>query len=435
MLIVAMSKIKNFDDLALTSLRKAALLIAEAGLEAIDTGKAIKKNVRLENEKLIIKDNEFSLANVKRIFFIGVGKCAAEAAKAIEGILGEKLQSGVLIDVVPPPDLKKIRAFQGTHPLPTEANIAAAKEIVLLLKNLNENDFVIFIVSGGGSTFLCLPEDRACDEEAKIIRALMDAGADISEINTVRKHLSLARGGYLAKYAYPARGVALIFSDVPGNDIQFIASGPTVKDETTIHDAEKILERYDIPRVCGIPDCGLVETPKEEKFFAGIKNMIIVSNKIALGAMANKAEELGFKAKIQTDSLTGRAREVAKNIMEDLHKMPEKTALFYGGETTLVVRNSLSKGGRNMHFALSALQYLKDDELIIGLASDGRDNGDFAGAICDKMTKEKAFAKKLDILEYLDANNEYPFFEKAGDYILTGITGSNVSDLIIAIHD
>ena len=151
--------------------------------------------------------------------------------------------------------------------------------------------------------------------------------------------------------------------------------------------------------------------------------------------MASKAEELGFKAKIQTDSLVGRAREAAKNIVEELHKTPPKTALLYGGETTLVVHDTKSKGGRNMHFALSALQYLKDDELIIGLASDGRDNGDFAGAICDKMTKEKAFAKKLDILEYLDANNEYPFFEAVGDYILTGITGSNVSDLIIAIKN
>ena len=330
---------------------------------------------------------------------------------------------------------QKIKSFEGSHPLPSETNVKAAKEIVAILSNLNENDFVIFIVSGGGSTLLCLPEDRACEEEAKIFHALMDAGADIREINVVRKHLSLARGGHLAKYAFPARGVSLIFSDVPGNNIQFIASGPTVKDETTIEDAEKILKKYDIPRICEIPECGLIETPKENKFFNSVENIIVVSNEIALQAMAQKAKELGFEAKIKTNSLIGRTREAAKNIIEELHAAEAKTVFLYGGETTLVMHSTKSRGGRNLYFALSALRYLKDDELIVGLASDGRDNGDFAGAICDKITKEKAFAEKLDIIEYIEANNEYPFFEKVGDYILTGVTGSNISDLIIAIKD
>jgi len=428
-------KIQNFENLAVTPLRKSALLIAEAGLGAIDTEKIIKNSVHFDSQKLVVNGNEFFLKDNGRIVVVGAGKCANDAAEALETILGGHLAGGVIIGIESTQILKKIKSFKGSHPLPSERNVKAAKEIILLLESLTENDFVIFVVSGGGSTLLYLPKDRDCEEEAKIFHALTNAGATIQEINTVRKHLSLARGGYLAKYAYPARGVALIFSDVPGNDIQFIASGPTVKDETTIYNAEKILEKYEIQRVCGIPKCGLVETPKEEKYFQSVKNIIIASNKIALEAMANKTEELGFKAKIQTDSLAGHTREIAKNIVEELRGIPSKSVLLYSGETTLVVHDAKSKGGRNMHFALSALQYLKDDELIIGLASDGRDNGDFAGAICDKITKEKVAKLGLDTGQFLDKNNEYPLFEKVGDYILTGVTGSNVSDLIIAIKE
>ncbi len=426
-------KIKNFETLAKTPLRRAVLSISEAGLEAVDTETAVKNGVKFQGDNLFVQNRRFALSGINRIFFVGVGKCASEAARVFEEILGDKLNGGVLIDVAAEPTLKKIRAYAGTHPLPSEINVRAAKEIVNLLKGLEENDFVIFVVSGGGSALLCLPEDMVCEDEVKITDTLIKAGATIQEINTIRKHLSLARGGYLAKYAFPAKGVALVFSDVPGDDIQFIASGPTVKDETTVKDAGKILAKYDVLNICGLENCGLVETPKEDKYFRAIENMIFVSNKIALEAMAKKAAELGYQAEICTTCLTGDTQETARQIAEKLSGSPSKKVFLYGGETTVRIIGE-GKGGRNMQFALSALPFLKDGQIVAAFASDGVDNSDFAGAICDRITMDRAVELSFEPQKFLADDDAYSFFQKVGDYILTGPTGSNVSDLVIAIN-
>lgn len=425
-------KIKNFETLAATDLRRAALTIAEAGFRAINTESRVKAEVVLRGENLRIRDWSVDLKDVGRIFVVGIGKCSTEAGAALEEILGERIAGGVIIDVKQGAILKRITAYKGSHPLPSNENIKAATSIVGLLRGLEERDLVIFIVSGGGSTLLCLPQDRGCEEEASVLYALMDAGATIQEINTVRKHLSLARGGYLAEYAYPAQVVSLIFSDVPGNDIQYVSSGPTVKDLTTIEDAEEILAKYNILMVCGIEKCGLIETPKDDKYFAKVKNIMIVSNELALASMREKAQELGFTPAVRSAAITGETREVAQRVVEELHAAPPKSALLYGGETTVTVKGK-GKGGRNLEFALSALRLMQSGEVVMAVASDGRDNSDFAGAICDTITKEKAATKNLDLETYLNENNEYPFFEAIGDYLMTGDTGSNVSDLVIAL--
>lgn len=424
-------KIKNFNTLAQNKVRKAVLEIAEAGLKAIDTEKAVKNGVVLDGDILKVKDKQFDLAGFERVFVVGVGKCALEAGRALEEILGDKLTNGIVLDIRPG-RLKKIRTFAGSHPFPTTENVNATAEIIQLLSSLTEKDFVIFVISGGGSALLCQPQNLICQDEKEILKCLFKAGADIGEINTLRKHLSLARGGYLTSYAYPASSVALIFSDVVGGDIQFIASGPTVKDSTTVDDARRILDKYEIENKTGLKIEPL-ETPKEDKYFEKVTNILFLDN-IAVDAMADKAKALGFKTEIKTKTLSGEARGVGKEISDDLNEASGKTAFIYGGETTVTVTGT-GKGGRNQELILGALGGIRDGEVILSINSDGQDNSDFAGALCDKITSEKAAKLGLEPEMFLKNNNSYAFFEKVGDYILTGDTGSNVSDLIIAIKE
>ena len=424
-------KIKNFDSLSVSPMRHKALLIAEAGLESIDTTEAIITNVKVRGDNLNIVGRKYSLNQIGRVFVVGVGKCALEAGVALEKILGDHLHGGIIIDVKNGGYLKKLKYFKGTHPLTSEDNVKATREIVNLLNKLNEDDFLIFVISGGGSALLSYPEDFSYKEEVEVFKSLTKAGATIQELNTVRKHMSLARGGFLAKYAYPVQSVGLIFSDVTGDDMGFIASGPTVKDDTTIDAAAAILAKYDIFDTCNIENCGLIETPKENKFFEKINNVVVVSNAIALKAMEKKAKELGLESEIYHD-MKGEAGEVGLKIVADLQKSSSKKVLLYGGETTVIIKGN-GRGGRNLHLAAAALQKIKSKEIIISLASDGRDNGDFAGAICDIITKDAVKKKDLNISQFLKNNDTYPLFEKVGNYIFTGDTGSNVSDLVIAI--
>ncbi len=425
-------KIQNVEILAVTDARRSLLAIAEAGLAAIDTDKIVRETLKINGNTLAVGNEKMDLKEAGKILFIGIGKCAADAAYATEQILGDRLSGGVIVDVKVCPDVKRLKAFCGTHPLPSEENLLAAEAIVGTLKGLTENDVVIFVVSGGGSTLLFLPEDKTNREEIPVFKALMHAGAAIRDMNVVRKHMSLARGGYLAKYAYPARVVSLIFSDVPGDDISSISSGPTTKDMTTIEDAERILAKFDVLRTCNIEKCGLVETPKEDKYFEKVSNIVAVSNKRALEAIKQAAEGLGFRAAIRDTELSGEAKEVAHMVVNAIHGEPPRSVLLWGGETTVTVRGKGS-GGRNLELCASALPLVKDGEAILSLASDGRDHGPFAGAICDKITMKAIADAGLDLEAFLRENNEYPLFEKVGNYLMTGDTGSNVSDLVIAL--
>ncbi len=425
-------KIKNFDAIAVTPARKAALEIVEAGLFAIDTEQAIQSRVSLKDDTLKIDDRSFDVGNFDRIFVVGVGKCSLEAGRALENVLGDRLSGGIVLDVHRGV-LKKIKAYSGTHPFPTEANVDATSEIIRLLSSLTEKDFVVFVISGGGSTLLCQPQNMVCAEEAEILKVLFEKGATIEEINTLRKHLSLARGGRLAEYAYPASSVALIFSDVPGDNLGFIASGPTVKDATTVDEAKTIVAKYDLEKSTGLKIEPL-KTPKEDKYFEKVKNILFISNATALGAMKEKADTLGFEAEVVTATLSGEARDVGRKIAGDTAGLPPKTARLYGGETTVTVKKS-GRGGRNQELVLGALGGISEKTLVLSFDSDGHDNqGGYAGAFCDIMTKEKAEELGLEAGEFLENNDSAAFFEKAGDSIETGDTGSNVSDLVIALR-
>lgn len=432
--------IKNFDTLvcpehvegAENELRRDALEIAESGYEAINVGDALQRKMRIENDDLHIEDKVYHIGG-RRVFFVGIGKCAFVAANAIERILGDALTDGIAFGVSSPEHfgLTKIETLSGTHPLPSEENEKATKRVLEFLSDLQENDLVIMLISGGGSVLLSLPEaPMTCADEGMIFKELTSRGATIQEMNTVRKHLSKARGGGLARAAYPAEIVDIIVSDVPGKDIQFISSGPTVKDTTTVADAKAVLAKYSITPTANIV---FIETTKEEKYFERATNILFLSSQDALSAMQNEAEKLGYTVEIVDEQFTGEARDIGRAVAEKLHESNPKTALLYAGESTVTITSRSGIGGRNQEMALAALAFIQDGELILPFASDGHDNSDHAGAIADCISQAHANENKLSISEYLDEHRSYDFFINTGDAVSTGYTGSNVSDIIIAL--
>lgn len=428
-----MGKIRNFKELATTGLREQVLGIAEAGLAAIDTGAVIRRAVSVRDGTLTVAGRLYDLSHVRRLYVVGVGKCAAEAVRELENILGSRIAGGVMIDVKYQGGLSFVRGFEGDHPFPSRRNASASRELVRLLTDATAEDLVFAVVSGGGSSLLCLPDDdRWCADEAALVDALFKSGADIRELNTVRKHLSRARGGFLAAHTYPAPLVSLVFSDVPGDDLEFISSGPTVRDTTTVEDAKAILAKYRAGERC--PDIAgrLIETPKDQRFFERTTNVIIASAATALEAMAAEAARRGFVPEIRARAFTGEARDLALMFLGELHASPPGSALLYGGESTVTVTHD-GVGGRNQELALSGLRDVREGELLLAFATDGRDNTDHAGGICDTMTLDHARAEGLDIERSLAENQSYRFFTEAGDAVITGETGSNVSDVIIAL--
>lgn len=423
-----------------SELRKNALDILEAGYSAILPEKILKENITMEEGGVLcIKDTGFQCSFYDRIFFIGIGKCAFEGAKVIEEILGDHLTDGMVIDVKAGV-LKKIRSYAGTHPYPSEVNISLTEQVLNMIKGVTEKDLVLVLVSGGGSSLLCLPHDMSCETLINITKTLTEKGADIYELNTVRKHFSEIQGGGLAKVCFPAQVVSLIFSDVLGDDLSMVASGPTVYDKTTVADAAKILLKYDVLSVCIPPDCQFLETPKHPKYFANVKNVLVCSNKNALEAMKEKAQDLGFDTKIESTTLSGDASEIGRDLA--LRELKPKSCVLFGGETTVEIKARpasalvmAGEGGRNQELALSALSHIQPNSLLVSASSDGWDNTDHAGALVDKDLLQKAQSLNLLPEEYLERNDSYNFFKQVNDGALcTGRLGSNVSDLVIILH-
>jgi len=427
-------KIRNASALATTPLREHALALAEAALEAVDTGSAIRRAIRREGERLLVQDQPYPLP-AGRVMLVAVGKCAAAAAGALARVPGLRLDAGIVLDVVEVPESGRVPAlpyYAGTHPLPSAGNVAAAGAIVALLETAGADDLVLAVVSGGGSTLLCLPPaGPSWEQEQMLFRELTRGGATIREINTVRKHTSLARGGYLARAAHPARLVSLVFNDVPGTAVEFVASGPTVPDSTTVGQAREVLERYDLANAVAAD--ALVETPKEPRWFDRATHHTLVSNALALEAMAQRARARGLAARTINAAFTGEAREVAARVAADLATAPSGTVLLYGGESTVTLRGS-GRGGRNAELALAALPLLGEAACVVALATDGRDNGERAGALADAAVREVAASIGADIAEALATNNSYGFYERVGGFLDTGATGANVADLVIAVR-
>jgi glycerate-2-kinase len=422
--------IKNIDELCTTPLRRDALAVLEAGYEAVLTERVIREEVEMKGDDICIRDRNICLSDYERIFFVGLGKCAVDASLVFEDMLGERITDGIVLDVKSG-IFKKLRSFIGTHPHPSPANVTVTKEIVHMLEGVTDRDLVMVVISGGGSSLLCLPHELKCETLREITQALWSQGATIAEVNTVRKHLSDIQGGQLAKLVYPATVVAFLFSDVPGNDLSMIASGPTVRDKTTIEDAEHILATYNVLTKCKLPECDLVETPKEEKYFDHVLNILLVTNEKALQAMKEKAESLGYRAEIKNTSTEGFAAILGRRLAQE--PMRPRSCHLYGGETTVRVLGD-GVGGRDQEFALAAVSVIGEHRVLVAATSDGWDNTDVAGAICDSGDRERARTLGLSPESYLARNDSYHFWQKLGGAIVTGRTGINVSDFYFIMN-
>lgn len=423
--------INNFDQLATSALRKAALSIVEVGLHAIDTKSAVRRAVGFNAKKLTLAagGKKYKLKNFERIIVIGFGKAALDAVTELQQILQERVTCGYVIDLKEG-SLGNIICRVGTHPFPSKVNIEATKELLEMLGKCTEKDLVICAVSGGGSSLLCYPNEMTCETEVAIITALTAAGANIAELNTVRKHISKVKGGQLAKLMYPATVISLIFSDVPGDDLGMVASGPTVPDNTTTKDAAAVLAKYNVLEACQLPACKLAETPKEPKYFEKVQNVLVVSAKLALAAMSARAEDLGFEVKIFSESFQGIARELGPEIVRQNDRRHQ--CLLGAGESTVrIVGHGI--GGRNQEMVLAALPLIAEEQVLVCVASDGHDNTAAAGAIIDKSVLARAKTLDLDPAAYLDNDDSYSFFQKLGDQIITGRTGANISDFFVCI--
>lgn len=419
--------IKNGAALATTRERKLALDIIEQGLDAIETRSIIRETVSVTDDTLKIENTTYNLKDFNSIRIIGFGKASSPAALALEEMLGKKIAGGVVIDTVQA-ESRFVTSFQGTHPRPSDQNVAAAQKIVELAKQTDEKDLVLVIVSGGGSALLCYPQSE-CDQGIRLYDEFLKTGGTIDELNTVRKHLSQLKGGGLAQLLYPATVIGLILSDIPQNP-QSVASGPTYPDKTTVTDAQNIVKKYNLENF------PLSETPKDEKYFRKVKNFVIASSMRPLEKMGAYAQGLGLRVK----NLSNALYDGPEAMIARFKKEGEGYDVVIGsGETTLVIPAEVDipnkkGGGRNQYLALSALESLDDTQTFVSIDSDGIDNSDVAGGIADGYTKKKADEAGLSTAQYLKNYNSYEFFEKTGDGIKTGPTGANVSDLMILIN-
>ena len=418
------NQIKNLKDLAITENRRLALEIAEVGFDSINTEKVILNSVKLENNILKINNESFDLSKFKRIKVVGFGKASCDGALALEKVLGNKIEEGVVIGLHKV-SCDYIQTFAGTHPRPSEVNIEPGKKILEIADKSNEDDLLIAIVSGGGSALLCSSQEE-CIQGQNIYDNFLKTGKTINEMNNIRKHLSVLKGGGLAKIAYPATVIGLIFSDVPGDNFNEVASGPTYKDETTVSDIQKIIDEYKLG------EFNLVETPKDDKYFQKVHNFVLVSNKTAVEAMDKKAKELGFETNIVSTELYEEVDEALKKIFG---VQKDNTVVLAAGEPKLEVTKKGGSGGRNLFMGLRALKMklVNENSVFLPLASDGMDNSDSAGAVIDKITLEKVEKLGLNLDDYIDRFDAYPIFEKSSDMIMTGATGANVSDLMILL--
>ncbi|MFQ6001697.1 MAG: glycerate kinase [Anaerolineae bacterium] len=430
--------------------RERALTILGAALASVDPVVAVRRYLSLEGDCLYVSGRAYDLSRFRHIYAVGAGKASGAMAQALEEILGERLTSG-LVNVkygyLAP--TQRVRLQEAGHPLPDEEGLSATGKIVDLLCETDEDDLVICLISGGGSALLTSPQEGISLEEVKgLTEALLRCGATINEINAVRKHISQVKGGRLARLTYPASLITLILSDVVGDPLDMIASGPTVPDSTTYAEAWQVLERYELleeipPTIVRHLELGkagqIEETPKVgDAVFERTYNLIIGNNRQAALAAVEKAQELGFNALLLTTYLEGEAREVAKvlaalakEVVQYGEPVSSPACLVLGGETTVTVKGD-GLGGRNQEMALAAALAIEGmkDVLILCAATDGSDGPtDAAGAIAEGDTAARARELGLDARAYLANNDSYHFFQALGDLIITGPTNTNVNDL------
>lgn len=444
----------NHSDL-LRQMRQDALAIFQASLRAVDPIAAVKRYLILNNDTLIVAGKSFPLARYKGIFLVGFGKAGASMARGVEQVLRERLEAGII-------NVKyghvqrlssKIKINEAGHPVPDAAGMAGAREIVRFLEARRADELVICVISGGGSAIFPLPQEGiTLEEKQEMTRQLLACGADIKEINAIRKHISRVKGGQLARIAQPATLITLILSDVIGDPLDSIASGPTAADGTTFQDCLNILTKYQlwgkIPRsieqhLQAGAEGKIPDTPKAgDPAFASTHNVIVGSNWQAVQAAEQAAEALGYRTLILSTFIEGETRDVArvhaaiaKEVRKTGHPIAAPACILSGGETTVTIRGT-GLGGRNQEFVLAAATDLRDMDHVVVLSAgtDGTDGPtDAAGALADGETMARAQQLSLKASDYLLNNDSYHFFAALGDLIKTGPTNTNVMDLRIVL--
>jgi len=435
-------------------MREHAMKIFQAGLQAVDPVEAIIGHVTLKDKALIISGRQFNLKDYDRILVVGAGKAVAPMAKAVEDLLGNRISDGVIVvkDEHGLP-LKKIKICEASHPVPDERGVQGTEEILSLVETAGKRDLVICLISGGGSALLIAPVGGiSLEDKQNATKLLLACGATIHEFNTVRKHLSRAKGGRLAQMAYPATVTSLILSDVVGDDLDVIASGPTVPDSSTFHDAEQILKDYGIwdqlaPAVRNHLEKGtsgqIEDTPNSnDVVFQQCSQVLVGTNLQALKAAGQEARKLGYRPLILSSKVEGEAREVArfytaiaKEVLSSENPLKPPACVLAGGETTVTLTGE-GRGGRNQEFALAAALTIAglDNVVVLSGGTDGTDGPtDAAGAIADGTTVTRALEKGLDPKDFLRRNDSYSFFQHLEDLLMTGPTRTNVMDIYMML--
>jgi hydroxypyruvate reductase len=427
--------------------------LQRAALEAVDPAAAVARHLKRKGTRLTVAGHRYDLEAYERVFVVGGGKATVALASAVAAVLGDRLTSGVGVTKYghaaftrrARPDtssaLSRIEIIEAGHPVPDQNSVRGARAIVDLVGQATDQDLVICLISGGGSALLALPVPGfTLGELQSTTEAMLRSGATIGELNAVRKHWSQIKGGGLARVAAPATVITLILSDVVGDPLDVIASGPTVADPTTVEDARAVLARYRIAPPRPIP---FQESPKPgDPAFDRVLNVIVGSNRLAAVAAVNRARELGYGSLLLGTFVEGEAREVAKvaaglakSIRSCGDPLPPPACLVWGGETTVTVRGP-GRGGRNSELALAAAVALEGwpGVLLMALATDGTDGPtDAAGALATGETVVRARALGLEPSAALAQNDSYTFFNSLGDLVRTGPTGTNVNDLLFIL--
>lgn len=437
-----------------SSHRETILAVQQAALAAVEPGAAVRRHVQRKGERLIVAGRSYDLRTVADVWVVGGGKASPAMAAALYDILGERLRGGLIVTkyghAAPGLNTGPVTVVEAGHPLPDAAGVEGTRRLADLLGRVTERDLVLTVISGGGSALLTLPAPALTLRDLqKTTDLLLRCGATIVELNAVRKHLSRIKGGGLARLADGAALVSLILSDVVGDPLDAIASGPTTPDPTTFADAWTVLERYHLTDRIPVTvrerlQAGLAgrlaETPKPgDTLFERVQNVIIGSNRLAAEAAVGEARRRGLHTLLLSTFVEGEAREVArvaaalaKELVYHNRPIPRPACLVWGGETTVTVRGS-GKGGRNQELALAAALALEGlpNVLLVALGTDGTDGPtDAAGAVATGQTVARARTLGLDPQTHLDDNDAYPLFDALDDLIRTGPTGTNVNDLM-----
>ena len=439
------------------SFRNADIInsVLNASLLAVDPYQCTKRSMNFDGKLLSIQKNSYELDDFEHIYLIGTGKAVFPMAQAVHDMFHGRITKGFFIAKYENAEIQKtfpenFTTILGTHPLPSRQSENSTRKMVDFLQKLTPKDLVICLISGGGSALMSLPYDGISIEDMQeVTRQLLFSGASINEVNTVRKHLDRVKGGGLAREIWPAKLVTLVLSDVIGDALDAIASGPTVADPTTYADALSIIDKYKITEK--IPPSAyshltngtagkVIETVKsDDKCLQDTNIYIIGSLSIAAQAAKKQADSIGLNTAILTTDLKGEAREAGHKLVKELknisagnHTLAKPACLIAGGETTVTVRGK-GKGGRNQETALSAARFMKDLPgcVFISLATDGEDGPtDAAGAVVDSRTIKAGQRLGLDADDYLGRNDAYTYLEKTNALIKIGPTGTNVNDLV-----